>query len=124
MNKQIYTKKGMENFPFCSAVKAGDYIFISGIAALEDDKGNKLTTIEAQTHQIMKEFSRTLAVFDANLEDIVKVTIYIGEQADWSKMNKVYRSYFKEALPARATCVAGLVIPGFLVEMECIAYKP
>ena len=114
----------MENFPFCSAVKAGDYIFISGTAALEDDKGNKLTTIEAQTHQIMKEFSRTLAVFDANLEDIVKVTIYIGEQADWSKMNKVYRSYFKEALPARATCVAGLVIPGFLVEMECIAYKP
>jgi enamine deaminase RidA (YjgF/YER057c/UK114 family) len=124
MNKQIYTKEGMENFPFCSAVKAGDYIFISGTAAIEDDAGNKLTTIEAQTHHIMKEFSRTLAVFDATLEDIVKVTIYIGEQADWSKMNKVYRSYFKEELPARATCVAGLVIPGFLVEMECIAYKP
>jgi enamine deaminase RidA (YjgF/YER057c/UK114 family) len=65
-----------------------------------------------------------LAVFNATLEDIVKVTIYIGEQADWSKMNKVYRSYFNEELPARATCVAGLVIPGFLVEMECIAYKP
>ena len=88
----------MEHLPFCSAVKAGDYIFISGTAAFEDDNGNKLTTIEAQTHQIMKEFIQSLAVFDATLDDIVKVTIYIGEQADWSKMNQVYRDYFKEEL--------------------------
>jgi enamine deaminase RidA (YjgF/YER057c/UK114 family) len=114
----------MEHLPFCSAVKAGDFIFLSGTAALKDDDGNDLTTIEGQTHQIMRQMARTLSYFDATLDDIVKVTIYIGEQTEWSKMNEVYRSYFKGDLPARATCVAGLVVPGFLIEMEAVAYKP
>lgn len=114
----------METLPFSSAIKAGDFIFISGTAALKDDEGNDLTTIEGQTHQIMKQIDRTLSNFDSSLDDLVKVTIYIGEQAEWSKMNQVYRSYFKGSLPARATCVAGLVVPGFLIEMEAIAYKP
>lgn len=124
MNKEYYTRPGMEGYPFSSAVKAGDYIFVSGTAALEDDEGNKLTTIEAQTHEIMKQFKEALSQFGATLDDIVKVTSYIGEQAEWGNMNQVYRSYFGDKLPARATCVAGLVIPGFLVEMDCIAYKP
>ncbi len=124
MSKQVYTAPGMERLPFCSAVKAGDFIFLSGTAALKDDDGNDLTTIEGQTHQIMRQMARTLSNFEATLDDIVKVTIYIGEQAEWSKMNDVYRSYFKGDLPARATCVAGLVVPGFLIEMEAVAYKP
>ncbi|MCK5670396.1 RidA family protein [Candidatus Bathyarchaeota archaeon] len=124
MSKQVYTAPGMEHLPFCSAVKAGDFIFLSGTAALKDDDGNDLIKVEGQTHQIMKQMARTLSNFDATLDDIVKVTIYIGEQAEWSKMNEVYRSYFKGTLPARATCVAGLVVPGFLIEMEAMAYKP
>ena len=124
MNKEFYTKLGMEKYPFCSAVKAGDYIFVSGTAALEDEDGNKLTTIEAQTHEIIKQFKEALTQFNATLDDIVKVNVFIGEQADWGDMNQVYRSYFGENLPARVTCVAGLVIPGFLIEMDCIAYKP
>ena len=124
MSKEVFTRPGSEGLPFCSAVKAGDFIFLSGTAALKDDEGNDLTTIEGQTHQIMKNMSRTLAHFDASLDDVVKVTVFIGCQGDWSKMNDVYRSYFKGDLPARSTCVAGLVVPGFLIEMECIAYKP
>jgi reactive intermediate/imine deaminase len=124
MRKEYHIRTGMEKYPFSSAVKAGDFIFVSGTAALEDDQGNRLTSIEAQTHQIMKQFKEALAHFNASLDDIVKVTVYIGEQSNWGKMNEIYRSYFSENLPARATCVAGLVIPGFLVEMECIAYKP
>ncbi|TFH13275.1 RidA family protein [Candidatus Bathyarchaeota archaeon] len=124
MSKEYYTKPGMEKYPFSSAVKAGDYIFISGTATNEDEQGNKLTTIETQTHEIMKQFKNALAQFDATMDDIVKVSVYIGEQAKWGNMNEVYRSYFGDKLPARVTCVAGLVIPGFLVEMDCIAYKP
>lgn len=124
MSKEYYTKPGMEKYPFCSAVKAGDYIFISGTAANQDDQGNPLTTIEEQTHEIMRQFKAALAQFDATMDDVVKVSVYIGEQAEWGNMNEVYRSYFGENLPARVTAVAGLVIPGFLVEMDCIAYKP
>ncbi len=124
MSKEYYTKPGMEKYPFSSAVKAGDYIFISGTAANQDDQGKPLTTIEEQTHEIMRQFKAALAQFDASMDDIVKVSVYIGEQAKWGNMNEVYRSYFGKKLPARVTAVAGLVIPGFLVEMDCIAYKP
>lgn len=124
MSKKYYTKPGMEKYPFCSAVKAGDYIFIGGTAANQDDQGNPLTTIEEQTHEIMRQFKAALAQFDASMDDIVKVSVYIGEQAEWGNMNEVYHSYFGDNLPARVTAVAGLVIPGFLVEMDCIAYKP
>jgi 2-iminobutanoate/2-iminopropanoate deaminase len=124
MSKEYYTKPGMEKYPFSSAVKAGDYIFISGTAALEDGEGNKLTTIEAQTQEIIKQWQDALSQFDATIDDIVKVSVYIGEQAKWGNLNEIYRSYFGDNLPARITAVAGLVIPGFLVEMDCIAYKP
>ena len=124
MSKEYYSAPGMEQYPFCSAVKAGDYIYLSGNAALKDDDGNDLTTVETQTHQIMKNFQRILANFDATMDDIVKVTIFLGDQGEWGKMNEIYRSYFTGPLPARSTCIAGLVIPGFLLEMECVAYKP
>jgi enamine deaminase RidA (YjgF/YER057c/UK114 family) len=124
MSKEHYTVPGMERLPFCTAVKAGDYIYLSGNAALKDDDGNDLTTVVGQTHQIMKNISNTLANFDATLDDLVKVTIFLGEQGEWTKMNDVYRSYFKGSLPARSTCIAGLVVPGFLLEIECVAYKP
>jgi 2-iminobutanoate/2-iminopropanoate deaminase len=124
MSKEYYTKPGMEKYPFSSAVKAGDYIFISGTAAAEDDDGKPLDTIEAQTHEIMKQFKDALAPFGATLDDIVKISVYIQDQSEWGKMNKVYRGYFADKLPARVAAVTELVIPGFLVEMDCIAYKP
>ncbi len=124
MTKTHYTTPGMEHLPFCSAVQAGDYIYLSGNAALKDDDGNDLTTVEGQTHQVMKNITRILANFDATLDDLVKVTIFLGDQGEWGKMNEVYRSYFKGPLPARSTCIAGLVVPGFLMEIECVAYKP
>ena len=61
---------------------------------------------------------------EESMDDIVKVTIFLGDQGEWAKMNDIYRSYFTSPLPARSTCSAGLVIPGFLLEMECVAYKP
>ena len=124
MSKEYYTMPGMERYPFCSAVKAGDYIYLSGNAALKDDEGNDLTTVESQTHQIMKNFRSILENFDATMDDIVKVTIFLGDQGEWGNMNEIYKSYFTGPLPARSTCIAGLVIPGFLLEMECVAYKP
>lgn len=124
MRKRYYTRPGMEKYPFSSAVKAGDYIFVSGTAALEDEQGNKLTTVEEQTHEIMRQFREALDQYGASMDDIVKVSVYIAEQDQLDDMNTVYRSYFDDNLPARVTCVAGLAIPGFLVEMDCIAYKP
>ena len=61
-SKKYFNKPERDHLPFCSAVKAGDYIFVSGTAALTDDEGNKLTNIESQTHQITRRGGPGLAV--------------------------------------------------------------
>ncbi|MBM3292711.1 RidA family protein [Candidatus Bathyarchaeota archaeon] len=110
--------------PFASAVQAGDFIFCSGHAAVRDEAGNELTTIEEQTRQIMVNLQKTLAVANATLDDIVKLTVFLKDQSNFLKMNETYRNFFKSDLPARSTCIAGLVNPLMLLEIECIAYKP
>ena len=66
---------------------------------------------------------KTLASAEARLVDVIKVTVFIGDQTNFSKMNEAYRDYFKNELPARSTCITGLANPAMLLEIECIAYK-
>ena len=109
--------------PFSSAVKVGEFIFCSGHAAIRDEHDNELTTIEEQTKQVINNIKKTLTLADATLEDVVKVTIFLKDRADFSKMNEVYKEFFDENLPARSTCITNLVNPSMLLEVECIAYK-
>jgi 2-iminobutanoate/2-iminopropanoate deaminase len=55
------------------------------------------------------------------MADIVKTTVYLADVSDYAGMNDVYRSYFPEGPPARATLVTGFVVPGLLVEIEALA---
>jgi len=47
--------------------------------------------------------------------------VYLGDVSDYAGMNEVYRRYFPQAPPARATLITGFVVPGLLVEIEAIA---
>ena len=110
--------------PFCSAVIAGDYIFVSGTAATKGENGEPLTSIEDQVHGCFSSIKKTLESVGASLSDIAKVACFLKNQSDFAKMNEVYRSYFPGELPARSTIVTDLVMPQMLLEIECIAYKP
>ena len=110
--------------PFCSAVIAGDYIFLSGTAVTRDEQGNPITSIEEQVHGCMKNIRTTLEAVGASLADIAKVTGFLKHQKDFAKYSEVYKSYFEGELPARSTIVTDLVMPQMLLEIECIAYKP
>ena len=84
----------------------------------------EVKTVEEQTRRTLEGLKATLEAAGASMRDVVKVTCFLGDQAHFSKMNKVYTSFFKDELPARSTCITGLALPGMLLEMECIAYKP
>jgi 2-iminobutanoate/2-iminopropanoate deaminase len=124
MPKKHVTLNPRSNLPFCSAVVAGDYIFLSGTAATRDEKGEPLTTIEGQLNGCFTSMSKTLNSVGASISDIVKVTCFLRNQSDFAKMNEVYRSHFPNELPARSTIVTDLVVTEMLLEIECIAYKP
>ena len=106
------------------AVRAGDFIFVSGQGGVVDAQGNPVEGIEAQTRQCFENMKQVLQVAGSSLSDVVKVTVFLANIDDFAKMNEVYRGYFPKDAPARSTVITGLVHSDMLIEIECIAYKP
>ena len=110
--------------PFSHAVRAGEYLFITGqMPTLKNDR-TKLVDggIEAQTHQVMENLLEVLDAAGSSLEKVIFARVYLVNFGDFDKMNRVYASYFeKDKLPAR-TCigVTGLAV-GASVEIDFIA---
>ena len=110
--------------PFSHAVRAGEYLFITGqMPTLKNDSTVLVDGgIEAQTHQVMKNLLEVLDAAGSSLEKVIFARVYLVNFGDFDKMNKVYASYFeKDKLPAR-TCigVTGLAV-GASVEIDLIA---
>ena len=110
--------------PFSHAVKAGDFLFVTGQMPTLPNDPTKLVEgdITNQTHQVMKNLKSVLTASNAALENVVFVRIYLVNFQDFDKMNTVYKSYFaSDKLPAR-TCigVTGLAV-GASVEIDLIA---
>ena len=110
--------------PFSHAVRAGEYLFITGqMPTLKNDSTILVDGgIEAQTHQVMKNLLEVLEAAGSSLEKVIFARVYLVNFGDFDKMNKVYASYFeKDKLPAR-TCigVTGLAV-GASVEIDFIA---
>ena len=110
--------------PFSHAVKAGEYLFITGQMPTLKNDNTKLISgdIEEQTHQVMRNLLDVLNSSGSSLEKVIFARVYLVNFGDFDKMNKVYASYFKsENLPAR-TCigVTGLAV-GASVEIDFIA---
>jgi 2-iminobutanoate/2-iminopropanoate deaminase len=110
--------------PYSVAVRAGDFIYVSGQIGLIDNNGNELKTLEEQTKQCFEGLTKALSLAGSTLEDIVKVTVYLGDANYFTKMNDVYQTYFPQNRPARTTVITGLPLPGMLLEIDCIAYLP
>ena len=111
------------NLPFHPAVRAGDYIFISGQVA-KDEGGNMCAgNIEEQTRWTIECLRRILAEDGADLGDVVKVTVYLEDARDFGRYNRVFAEYFPEGRIARTTVEARAVIDT-KIEMDAIAYKP
>jgi 2-iminobutanoate/2-iminopropanoate deaminase len=122
--KDVYPiGKKNPNLPFHPAVRAGDYIFVSGQVAKDAD-GNMLSgTIEAETAGTIDSIKRILAAEGATLADVVKVTTYLEDARDFGRYNKVFGEHFKDAVLARTTVEARAGI-NTKIEMDAIAYKP
>ena len=110
--------------PFSHAVKAGDFLFVTGQMPTLPNDPTKLIEggISNQTHQVMKNLQTVLIAANSSLENVVFVRIYLVNFQDFEAMNTVYEGYFAlDKLPAR-TCigVTGLAV-GASVEIDLIA---
>ena len=124
MNDKIITiGKRNPNLPFHPGVRAGDFIFISGQVA-KDENGNMSSgNIEEETRWTLESIRRILLLDGADLSDVVKVTVYLADARNFGRYNKVFGEYFPDGRVSRTTVEARAVIE-CKIEMDAVAYKP
>jgi len=104
-------------------VQAGNLVFLSGQIGIDPKTGNVSDPVEAQTSQSMENLRAVLNESGLEFGDVVQTRIYLVNMSDWTTVNGIYASYFKDTPPARAAVhVAGLP-KGAKVEIEIVAVK-
>ena len=108
--------------PFAKAVRAGDYVHVSGQVPTVD--GEVVTGgIVAQTEQVMANIIAVLEMAGCGLEDVVKVNCWLDDARDFSSFNAVFAKYFAANPPARSTVESRLMVDA-KVEIDVLAWKP
>lgn len=111
------------NLPFHPAVRAGDFIFVSGQVAKDENGDMCVGNIEEECRWTLESIRRVLKEAGADLSDVVKVTVYLEDARNFGRYNRVFAEYFPEGRVARTTVEARAVIET-KIEMDAIAYKP
>ena len=108
--------------PFAKAVRAGDFVYVSGQVPAEE--GEIISGgIVTQTEKVLENISQVLAEADCGLEHVVKVNCWLDDPRDFTSFNAVFSKYFSANPPARSTVQSALMVDA-KVEMDVIAYKP
>ena len=105
------------------AIRAGDFIFLTGQVPIKNGEIVVKGSIEEQTVIVIEEIKNTLKLAGADLEDVVKAMVWLREKDDFPGFNAVYGQYFPKDPPVRSAVLNTLLVD-VRVEIEVIAYKP
>ncbi len=109
--------------PYSQAVQSGDFVFTSGQIGIDPATGNLSATTEEQTVRIMENLRAILQQSGLGLGDVVQTRIYLTNMSDWTTVNGIYGSYFKDGYPARVTVQVSGLPKGAKIEIEMVAQK-
>jgi len=112
--------------PYSSAVRAGDFLFVSGQGPVDAATGEMQSeaSVQEQTRLVLRHIQNILQGCGADLVDVVKCSVFLENVRDFGAMNEVYGEVFGDIKPARTTIGSGMVAEGMKVEIDCIAYAP
>jgi 2-iminobutanoate/2-iminopropanoate deaminase len=110
------------HLPFSPAVRAGDLVFVSGQASVDDTGAYVEDDFAGEMDRAMTNVARILAAAGASMDDVVQVRAFLGDMAYRDEYNRLYPTYFSEPLPARTTVAGG--IGNLKFEVDVVAYAP
>lgn len=107
--------------PYSQAVKIRNMVYTSGQIALNPKTGELIDGgIEEQTAQVLENLKSILEAAGASLDNAIKVTVFLNDINDFSKMNEIYSKYFKNK-PARSTVQVACLPKKAKIEIDVIA---
>jgi 2-iminobutanoate/2-iminopropanoate deaminase len=105
------------------AVRAGDFVFLTGQIPFQDGAPMTSGGIEEQTRVVLEAIRSTLAEAGCSLSDVVKSMVWLIDRADFPGFNAVYAEFFPDEPPARSAVVSDLLVD-VRVEVEVVAFRP
>ena len=103
------------------AMRAGDYVFVSGVVAVDPESGERLNgTVTSEAHRAFQNLKLVLESAGSSLERLVQVRAMIYDRIEYDALNRVYRQYVPEGPPAR-TVWSVRIIDAFKVQLDAIA---
>jgi 2-iminobutanoate/2-iminopropanoate deaminase len=107
--------------PLSKAVRAGDFVFLSGQLGLKKD-GALADGIAQQTLCCLKNIEELLSSASLTKKNVIKTTVWLTDVTHFAEFNAIYAETFDSAPPARSTVCSALALPKALVEIEVVAY--
>ena len=108
--------------PYSHAVRARDVLFVSGQVGFDPAAARLVGPgVAEQTAQAFRNLEAILRAAGLTMRDVVKVTVFLTDMADFAEMNGVYAQAFDAPYPARSTVAVAALPAGARVEIEAIA---
>ena len=111
------------HLPFSPAIRAGDYVFVSGQASVDDTGKIVVGTFEEECRRSFENLRKILAAAGLDFSDVIQVRNYVNSQDDLAEFNRIYREFFSEPFPARTT-IMGCLGTLLKFEVDVVAYAP
>ena len=108
---------------YSQAIRAGTTVYLSGQIGLDPLSMQLVEGIEAQVHRVFQNLQAVAAAAGANLDDAVKLTVFLTDLANFARLNDIMAQYLSQPFPARSVVGAAQLPRGALVEIEAILVR-
>ncbi len=111
--------------PYNQAILANDTLYVSGQIALDPESGELVQdSIQAETHQVLKNLKAILLAADMTFENVVKCSVFVSDMNQYSEINAIYAEYFRESTAPARELIEVANLPKFVnIEISLIAHK-
>jgi enamine deaminase RidA (YjgF/YER057c/UK114 family) len=108
---------------YSRAVVDGEWIFVSGTTGFDYATMRIADDITLQVQQTFRNIESALAQAGSSLADVVRVTYYVADAADWPAVMDLLGGYFGAIRPASTALICALIDPRIKIEIEVTARK-
>ena len=110
--------------PYSQGITFGDFVYTSGQLPINPETGELVSQdIQEATRVALNNVKAVLEAGGASLENVIKVTVFVKNMDDFSKINEVYSEYFTDHKPARSLVEVARLPKDGVIEIEAIAHK-
>ena len=108
--------------PYSQAIRAGEFLYISGQIPVNPATGEIPSDIAAQARQSLENLKAIVEEAGYTLADVVKTTVFVTDIANFAKVNEVYAEYFSKEAPARSFVAVKDLPKAVGIEIEAVAW--